>query len=297
MNEKVTESKNPKSLSLDNMSTIEIIKLINEEDSKISVVIKEIIPKINSLIKNITKKVLNGGRIIYVGSGTSGRLGVLDASECPPTFSVDQNIVQGVIAGGNDALVKSIEGAEDDLKLAVGDFKKLKVNESDSIIGITSSGSTPYVLKFLELGYKKGALTSIITSNKIKKLNYVNHTIAIMVGPEIITGSTRMKSGTATKMVLNMISTTTMIKLNKVYKNYMIDLKVSNKKLEKRAINIISEVTCLNYESSLEILKNANFKVKNALLMNLKKITYDESCKILRKFKGNLRNALIDLNK
>lgn len=297
MNEKVTESKNPKSLSLDNMSTIEIIKLINEEDSKISVVIKEIIPKINSLIKNITKKVLNGGRIIYVGSGTSGRLGVLDASECPPTFSVDQNIVQGVIAGGNDALVKSIEGAEDDLKLAVGDFKKLKVNESDSIIGITSSGSTPYVLKFLELGYKKGALTSIITSNKIKKLNYVNHTIAIMVGPEIITGSTRMKSGTATKMVLNMISTTTMIKLNKVYKNYMIDLKVSNKKLEKRAINIISEVTCLNYESSLEILKNANFKVKNALLMNLKKITYDESCKILRKFKGNLRNALINLNK
>jgi len=297
MNEKVTESKNPKSLSLDNMSTIEIIKLINEEDSKISVVIKEIIPKINSLIKNITKKVLNGGRIIYVGSGTSGRLGVLDASECPPTFSVDQNIVQGVIAGGNDALVKSIEGAEDDLKLAVGDFKKLKVNESDSIIGITSSGSTPYVLKFLELGYKKGALTSIITSNKIKKLNYVNHTIAIMVGPEIITGSTRMKSGTATKMVLNMISTTTMIKLNKVYKNYMIDLKVSNKKLEKRAINIISEVTCLNYESSFEILKNANFKVKNALLMNLKKITYDESCEILRKFKGNLRNALINLNK
>ena len=297
MNEKVTESKNPKSLSLDNMSTIEIIKLINEEDSKISEVIKEIIPQINTLIKNITKKVLNGGRIIYVGSGTSGRLGVLDASECPPTFSVDQNIVQGVIAGGNDALVKSIEGAEDDLILALGDFKKLKVNESDTIIGITSSGSTPYVLKFLELGYEKGALTSIITSNKIKKLNYVNHTIAMMVGPEIITGSTRMKSGTATKMVLNMISTTTMIKLNKVYKNYMIDLKVSNKKLEKRAINIISEVTCLNYESSLEILKNANFKVKNALLMNLKKITYDESCKILRKFKGNLRNALINLNK
>ena len=297
MNEKVTESKNPKSLSLDNMSTIEIIKLINEEDSKISEVIKEIIPQINSLIKNITKKVLNGGRIIYVGSGTSGRLGVLDASECPPTFSVDQNVVQGVIAGGNNALVKSIEGAEDDLILAIGDFKKLKVNESDTIIGITSSGSTPYVLKFLELGYKKGALTSIITSNKIKKLNYVNHTIAMMVGPEIITGSTRMKSGTATKMVLNMISTTTMIKLNKVYKNYMIDLKVNNKKLEKRAINIISEVTCLNYETSLEILKNANFKVKNALLMNLKKITYVESCKILRKFNGNLRSALININK
>ena len=297
MNEKVTESKNPKSLNLDNMSTIEIIKLINEEDSKISEVIKEIIPQINTLIKNITKKVLNGGRIIYVGSGTSGRLGVLDASECPPTFSVDQNVVQGVISGGNNALIKSIEGAEDNLILAEDDFKKLNVNESDTIVGITTSGSTPYVLKFLELSYKKGALTSIITSNKIKKLNYVNHTIAMMVGPEILTGSTRMKSGTATKMVLNMISTTTMIKLNKVYKNYMVDLKVNNKKLEKRAVNIISEVTYLNYESSLEILKNANFKVKNALLMNLKKITYDESCKILRKFKGNLRNALNNINK
>ena len=296
MNEKITESKNPKSLNLDNMSTIEIIKLINEEDSKISEVIKEIIPQINTLIKNITKKVLNGGRIIYVGSGTSGRLGVLDASECPPTFSVDQNVVQGVISGGNNALIKSIEGAEDNLILAEDDFKKLKVNESDTIVGITTSGSTPYVLKFLELSYKKGALTSIITSNKIKKLNYVNHTIAMMVGPEILTGSTRMKSGTATKMVLNMISTTTMIKLNKVYKNYMVDLKVNNKKLEKRAVNIISEVTYLNYESSLEILKNANFKVKNALLMNLKKITYDESCKILRKFKGNLRNALNNIN-
>ena len=297
MNEKITESKNPKSLNLDNMSTIEIIKLINEEDSKISEVIKEIIPQINTLIKNITKKVLNGGRIIYVGSGTSGRLGVLDASECPPTFSVDQNVVQGVISGGNNALIKSIEGAEDNLILAEDDFKKLNVNESDTIVGITTSGSTPYVLKFLELSYKKGALTSIITSNKIKKLKYVNHTIAMMVGPEILTGSTRMKSGTATKMVLNMISTTTMIKLNKVYKNYMVDLKVNNKKLEKRAINIISEVTYLNYESSLEILKNANFKVKNALLMNLKKITYDESCKILRKFKGNLRNALNNINK
>ena len=297
MNEKITESKNPKSLNLDNMSTIEIIKLINEEDSKISEVIKEIIPQINTLIKNITKKVLNGGRIIYVGSGTSGRLGVLDASECPPTFSVDQNVVQGVISGGNNALIKSIEGAEDNLILAEDDFKKLNVNESDTIVGITTSGSTPYVLKFLELSYKKGALTSIITSNKIKKLNYVNHTIAMMVGPEILTGSTRMKSGTATKMVLNMISTTTMIKLNKVYKNYMVDLKVNNKKLEKRALNIISEVTYLNYESSLEILKNANFKVKNALLMNLKKITYDESCKILRKFKGNLRNALNNINK
>mgnify|MGYP001280215558 FL=1 len=297
MNEKITESKNPKSLNLDNMSTIEIIKLINEEDSKISEVIKEIIPQINTLIKNITKKVLNGGRIIYVGSGTSGRLGVLDASECPPTFSVDQNVVQGVISGGNNALIKSIEGAEDNLILAEDDFKKLNVNESDTIVGITTSGSTPYVLKFLELSYKKGALTSIITSNKIKKLNYVNHTIAMMVGPEILTGSTRMKSGTATKMVLNMISTTTMIKLNKVYKNYMVDLKVNNKKLEKRAVNIISEVTYLNYESSLEILKNANFKVKNALLMNLKKITYDESCKILRKFKGNLRNALNNINK
>jgi len=292
MNNKITESKNPKSSSLDKMSITEIVELINEEDSKISRVIKEIIPQISSLIENIVKNVLNNGRIIYVGAGTSGRLGVLDASECQPTFSVNPSRVQGIIAGGKNAIINSIEGAEDNLLNAKSDFNKLKINTFDNIIGITTSGNTPYVLKFLELAYKKGADTSIITSNNIKKPIYVNNVINLLVGPEILTGSTRMKAGTATKMVLNMISTTTMIKLNKVYKNYMVDLKINNQKLELRAIRIIKDLTGLDIERSFNLLKKSNFKVKNAILMNLKNITYQKSCIILRKFDGNLRDAI-----
>ena len=292
MNDKITESKNSKSSSLDTMSITEIVELINEEDSKISRVIKEIIPQISSLIENIVKNVLNNGRIIYVGAGTSGRLGVLDASECQPTFSVNPSRVQGIIAGGKNAIINSIEGAEDNLLNAKSDFNKLKINKFDNIIGITTSGNTPYVLKFLELAYKKGADTSIITSNNIKKPIYVNNVINLLVGPEILTGSTRMKAGTATKMVLNMISTTTMIKLNKVYKNYMVDLKINNQKLELRAIRIIKDLTGLDIERSFNLLKKSNFKVKNAILMNLKNITYQKSCIILRKFDGNLRDAI-----
>ncbi len=292
MNDKITESKNPKSSSLDKMSITEIVELINEEDSKISRVIKEIIPQISSLIENIVKNMQNDGRIIYVGAGTSGRLGVLDASECPPTFSANPNKVQGIIAGGKDALINSIEGAEDDLLTAKSDFKKFKINKFDNIIGITTSGNTPYVLKFLELAYQTGADTSIITSNDIKKPIYINHIIKILVGPEILTGSTRMKAGTATKMVLNMISTTTMVKLNKVFKNYMVDLKINNQKLELRAIKIIKDLTALDFEDSFNLLKKSNYKVKNAILMNLKNITYQKSCQILRKFNGNLRDAI-----
>ena len=292
MNDKITESKNFKSSSLDTMSITEIVELINEEDSKISRVIKEIIPQISSLIENIVKNLLNEGRIIYVGAGTSGRLGVLDASECPPTFSANPSRVKGIIAGGKDALINSIEGAEDNLLNAKSDFNKLNINKFDNIIGITTSGNTPYVLKFLELAYKHGADTSIITSNNIKKPIYVNHVINLLVGPEILTGSTRMKAGTATKMVLNMISTTTMIKLNKVYKNYMVDLKVNNQKLQLRAIRIIKDLTGLDVEKSFNLLKKSNFKVKNAILMNLKNITYQKSCQILRKFNGNLRDAI-----
>ena len=292
MNNKITESKNPKSSSLDKMSITEIVELINEEDSKISRVIKEIIPQISSLIENIVKNMQNDGRIIYVGAGTSGRLGVLDASECPPTFSANPNKVQGIIAGGKEALINSIEGAEDNLLTAKSDFKKFKINKFDNIIGITTSGNTPYVLKFLELACQAGADTSIITSNDIKKPNYINHIIKILVGPEILTGSTRMKAGTATKMVLNMISTTTMIKLNKVFKNYMVDLKINNQKLELRAIKIIKDLTTLDFEDSFNLLKKSNYKVKNAILMNIRNITYQKSCQILRKFNGNLRDAI-----
>tara|TARA_B110000263_G_C15254251_1_gene485666 strand:+ start:392 stop:1276 length:885 start_codon:yes stop_codon:yes gene_type:complete len=292
MNKKITELKNSLSSRLDTMTTAQIVELINSEDSKISLVIKELIPRIILLIEKIVKNIKNGGRLIYVGSGTSGRLGVLDASECPPTFSVSENLVIGIISGGKKALYSSIEGAEDDLNLALKDIKKYKINKKDTIIGITTSGTTPYVHQFLKESKKIGAFTSIITSNKINKKSYIDKKIEYIVGPEVLTGSTRMKAGTATKMILNIISTTTMIKLNKVYRNFMVDLKINNKKLTNRAIKIVSEITDSNEQNSQELIEKANGNVKNAILMYLKNKTYIQSCKILKKNDGNLRKAL-----
>ncbi|MFL2988345.1 MAG: N-acetylmuramic acid 6-phosphate etherase [Candidatus Neomarinimicrobiota bacterium] len=292
MNEKITELKNPLSSKLDQMSTNQIVELINSEDSKISLVIKELIPLISCLINKIVQNIKNGGRLIYVGCGTSGRLGVLDASECPPTFSVKRSLVVGVISGGKNALDTSIEGAEDDKSLAVNDVKKYKINKTDTVIGITTSGTTPYVHKFLRESKKIGSYTSILTSNKISKKHYIDKYITFVVGPEILSGSTRMKAGTATKMILNIISTTAMIKLNKVYKNYMVDLKVSNEKLNKRALNMISEITDLNILESTKLIKQSHGNVKNAILMYFKKISYDESCLILKNNDDSLRESL-----
>ena len=296
MNNKITESQNPNSLKLDSLSTIQIIELINNEDSKLSLLIKEIIPEISKIVNQAASNIKKGGRLVYVGAGTSGRLGVLDASECPPTFSVRPNLVIGIIAGGKQALHKSIEGAEDDLKLASDDFKKNKINEKDTVIGITTSGTTPYVMKILKEAKKIGAFTSIITSNKINNKKYIDVKIECIVGPEIITGSTRMKAGTATKMILNMISTTTMIKLNKVYKNLMVDLKINNNKLLNRAVTIITSITDLDVKESKKLLKKANGEVKTAILMYLKNKNYHEAKKILLNKKGSLRNSLKENN-
>ena len=296
MNNKITESQNPNSLKLDSLSTIQIIELINNEDSKLSLLIKEIIPEISKIVNQAASNIKKGGRLIYVGAGTSGRLGVLDASECPPTFSVRPNLVIGIIAGGKQALHKSIEGAEDDLKLASHDFKKNKINEKDTVVGITTSGTTPYVMKILKEAKKIGAFTSIITSNKINNKKYIDVKIECIVGPEIITGSTRMKAGTATKMILNMISTTTMIQLNKVYKNLMVDLKINNNKLLNRAITIITSITDLDAKESKKLLKKANGEVKTAILMHLKNKNYNEAKKILLNKNGSLRNSLKENN-
>ena len=296
MNQKVTELQNLKSSRLDTMSIVEIIKLINDEDSKISVLIKEIIPEISNLIQNIVNNMNDGGRLIYVGAGTSGRLGVLDASECPPTFSSDPNLVIGIISGGEKALYKSTEGAEDNLKLANEDSKKYKITDKDSVIGISSSGTTPYVHEFLKKSKKIGAFNCMLTSNKISNQSYIDMKIEYIVGPEILTGSTRMKSGTATKMILNMISTITMIKLNKVYQNLMVDLKINNNKLLNRAVGIILSLTDLTQEESKKLLKKAKGEVKTALLMHLSNKNYKEAKKILLKNKDNLRKSLKKIN-
>ena len=290
--DKITEKQNPKSNNLDLLSINEILYLINDEDKTISDAVRINIPLINKLIENIVKKIHDGGRIFYVGCGTSGRLGVLDASECPPTFSVDSSLVQGIIAGGDSALRKSIENAEDSFKEGSKQILLKKINCLDTVIGISANGNAEFVHGALKESYEHKALTALLTFNDIKKLNYIKHLIFINVGPEIIAGSTRLKAGTATKMILNMISTTSMIKLNKVYKNFMVDLSVSNKKLLNRAINIISSITKENHSKSKDLLDRSRGNVKSAIIMSILKVSYPISLELISEYNGDVRLIL-----
>ena len=290
--DKITEKQNPKSSNLDLLSNNEILNLMNDEDNTVSINIKKNIPLIAKLIDDIVENIHKGGRIFYVGCGTSGRLGVLDASECPPTFSVKQSLVQGIIAGGNAALVESIENAEDSFKDGKKQIVLNKINSTDTVIGISANGSAKFVHGALSSAKKLNALTSLITFNKINEFKYIDYLIVTIVGPEIISGSTRLKAGTATKMILNMISTTTMIKLNKVYKNFMIDLKISNIKLLDRAINIISNITGENQDKSKLLLNKSNKNIKSAIVMHSLNVSYDKSLEIIRNNNGNMSKII-----
>ncbi len=289
---KVTEQRNSLSNNIDILDTINILELINSEDSKLHLAIKKEIKIINKIVKNIINSFENDGRLLYVGAGTSGRIGVLDASECPPTFKASSNMVQGIIAGGKKALYKSVEGAEDSFQDGENSIKNIKIDSNDSIIGISASGDAPFVLGALKKSSQLGAYTALITFNNKRKEKYINDLLSVIVGPEIISGSTRMKAGTATKMILNMISTTSMIKSNKIYKNYMVDLKVTNNKLENRAINIISDLTGLNNKKAKQILVSAHNNVKASLVMNHLSIDYKKALFELKKNNGNLRKIL-----
>jgi len=286
--DKVTEKQNTKSNNLDFLSTDNILYLMNDEDESISENVRKNIPIISKLVNESVLRIKNGGRIFYVGCGTSGRLGVLDASECPPTFSVDSSLIQGVIAGGNRALTKSVENAEDSIEEGKKVILKNNISSKDVVIGITASGSAKFVHGALSISKKKNALTALITFNEVKINKYVDYLISTIVGPEIISGSTRLKAGTATKMILNMISTATMIKLNKVYKNLMIDLKISNDKLQNRAVNIISKLTLENMSKSEILLSQSKGNLKSAILMYKLKITYSESLKLIKQYNGNI---------
>ena len=288
----ITEKQNPKSKKIDISSTFEILSIINQEDKVIPSIINNILPDISLLVDHIVSKFKNGGRLFYFGCGTSGRLGVLDASECSPTFSVDNKLVQGIIAGGKKALVESVESAEDSFEGGKKDIKKNKINKCDIVIGISANGTANYVHGALMEAKSRSASTALICCNNYQKSEYIDFLIKAIVGPEIIAGSTRMKAGTATKMILNMISTTTMIKLNKVYDNLMIDLRVSNKKLFNRGINIISNICSCNSQESEEFLNKADGKVKVAIIMKLKNVTLSQSISILTKYDGSLRKAL-----
>ena len=288
----ITESQNINSIDVDTKEISEIVQIFNDDNKCIIDGINNSMDDIKDAVEITLEALLSGGRLFYVGAGTSGRLGVLDASECKPTFSVDDEMVQGIIAGGSKALSESIEGAEDNIKDVKNIIKQKNIVSRDVVIGISCSGTAPFVLEFLNQSKKRDANTIFITFNNIDPLDYVDKIIRTYVGPEIISGSTRMKSGTATKMILNMISTITMIKLNKTYGNFMVDLNVVNKKLEYRAINIIKSLSGINEKKSREALVKAKGKVKIALIMTELDLSYKESVDLIDKNDGSLRKIL-----
>ena len=288
-----TEDRNPRSYDLDIKSTREILEIINQEDQTIAKKVYEALDQIEPLVDKVIETFTNGGRLFYLGAGTSGRLGVLDASETVPTFSVDPKMVTGLIAGGDDALRNPIENAEDSKEAAKEDLQKENLTENDFVIGIAASGRTPYSIGAVEYAKELGAKTGSIACNKNAKISsYVDFPIEIETGAEVLSGSTRMKAGTATKLVLNMITTTAMIKIGKVYDNLMVDVRPTNEKLVDRATKIISEISGCDYDRSNKLLKEANNNVKAAIIMAIKDVDYEKASEILEKNKGFIREEI-----
>ena len=293
LNMKITETRNPASEELDTKSTSEIIKLINEEDATVAHSVAETIPEITGLVEAIVPRMRKGGRIIYVGAGTSGRLGIIDAVECVPTFSLKPGRVVGILAGGEDAMFRAKEGIEDSQAKGKEAIKEHNVNKLDTVIGIAASGSTPYVIGAVKTARKLGALTGAVVCNYNSELaENVDHKIRAVVGPEVLTGSTRLKAGTAQKMILNTISTTVMIRLGKVYNNLMVDLKATNAKLRERARGIVTEITGIDNKEADEILKAADYQVKEAIIMIKRGCDLAEAKKLLDENQGDLRSII-----
>jgi len=289
-----TEQQNTQSLNIDSVSVEKVLHTINQEDQTVAQAVKKAIPEIESVVHLTTGSMREGGRVFYIGAGTSGRLGVLDASEIPPTYSAPEKWFIGIIAGGDRALRKSIEGAEDQPESAVKDLDPFGINDKDVVIGISCSGAAAYVVSALEYARKLGAKTVYLVTNPDPyKMAEVDIVIVVDTGPEIITGSTRMKAGTATKMVLNMISTATMVQLGKVYGNLMVDLMAVNEKLIDRGVRIIIQLTGLDRKDALERLNEAKMSVKKAVVMETKGIPLQETERLLEKVKGSLRQALV----
>ncbi|MBQ7125519.1 N-acetylmuramic acid 6-phosphate etherase [bacterium] len=296
MSEIITEYRNENTKDIDLLSTIDIVRKINEEDRIISSAVYAESTNIAHAIDIIAKQFLLGGKLIYFGAGTSGRLGVLDASECPPTFGVEPDMVQGIIAGGDIALKTALEGVEDNYEQGKSDAKILTKN--DVCVAISASGNPKYLLGVLAQAEQIGCKTIALTCNhKALILDEVGLGICIEVGPEVIAGSSRMKAGTAQKMVLNMLTTGAMIKIGKTYENYMIDLTPKNEKLKDRAIRIVSELANVSDAIALKTLLDANWSVKTAVLMLQCKLSFEEANLLLKKNHGVLRKALATLKK
>ena len=292
----LTERINLASIDLDTKSTYEIVKLFSEADKEPQKAVEKAIPEIVKAIDEITVRLKSNGRLFYIGTGTSGRIGVLDASELPPTFCTNPDLVQGIIAGGVPSLTRSSESLEDLSEIAISDLKDRNFSNRDVLIGITASGRTPYVFAALNYSKSINALTISISSVPETDSTLDNDIdIRLITGPEILAGSTRLKAGTATKMALNIISTSVMIKLGKVYGNRMIDLSVSNDKLMDRAISILFDIGSVDKETAVQLLKKTNGSVKLSLLIALTGMDVVEAKQLLDDSKGNLRTALITL--
>jgi len=290
----LTEQINLTSIDLDTKSTKEIVKVFTTADKEPQKAVEQAIPEIVKAIDEITARLKSNGRLFYIGTGTSGRLGVLDASECPPTFCTNPDLIQAIIAGGPPSLTRSSESLEDVSELAISDLKVRNYSNKDVLIGISASGRTPYVVEALNYSKSINALTISISSVPESDSIIANDIdIRLITGPEILAGSTRLKAGTATKMALNIISTSVMIKLGKVYGNRMIDLSVTNDKLIERAICIISDICSVNKESALDLLKKTNGSVKLSILIVLSGMDISGAKQLLEDSHGNLRTALI----
>jgi N-acetylmuramic acid 6-phosphate etherase len=289
----LTESRNPSTTEIDGLATLEILRLMNAEDATVPGAVAQALPHIAQAVELIVERLRAGGRLFYVGAGTSGRLAVLDAAECVPTFSTAPEQVQAIIAGGAPAMLHSIEGAEDDYEQGRADLLARALTPQDVVVGIAASGRTPYVLGALAAAAEAGAGTVGIACNQpAPVLEAAQVRIAALVGPEVITGSTRLKAGTAQKLILNMISTATMIRLGKVYGNLMVDVKVSNRKLAERARRIITEVTGISDEAAADLLAQTNHEVKTAIMVALLGISPQAARARLDAAQGVLRAAL-----
>jgi hypothetical protein len=289
----ITEQRNPNSMHVDSLSALEIVQLMNDEDKQVPLAIEKCLPQIAQAVERIVAAFQQGGRLVYIGAGTSGRLGVLDASECPPTFGVSPEMVKGIIAGGERALRHPIEGAEDSKAQAVFDLQTIHFSSKDVLVGIAASGRTPYVIGSLEYAKSLGSVTVSIASNPNSAMaNIVDIAIDTVVGPEVLTGSSRLKSGTAQKLVLNMLTTASMILMGKCYQNLMVDVQASNEKLKARAIRIVMQATDCDKTLAEETLKLAEQNAKLAIMMILSGLDRAQAEALLEKYHGKLQLAL-----
>lgn len=288
-----TEKRNPNTLEIDTMSTIDMVNLINSEDHLCAEAVKMVLPDIAMAVDVIYEKLRFGGRLFYCGAGTSGRLGVLDASECPPTYGVNPDMVIGLIAGGRKALCEAVEGAEDNFSQGAEDLKAYSFSENDALVGIAASGRTPYVIGAMDYAKKIGApVIALVCCSNSEMSHHADITIAPIPGPEVITGSSRMKSGTCQKMVLNMLSTGVMIKLGKVYSNLMVDVVASNEKLVNRAVSIVCSATGEGEELAKDTLEKCNYHCKTAIVMILLNCDEEKARNLLDSANGRISDAI-----